>query len=390
MQHVDVVIVGGGLAGSTLANVVAQQCPALSIAVIEAFEPSNDAPHPSFDDRSIALAADSVNYLNAHNLFNEHSDYACAIKNVQVSDRGHFGKTQISHQDYALDALGYVVEVRPWGHALHRALSAHPKITQFCPAKVTAVSMHADHNHITLDDGTELAAKLTVIADGAQSHTRSLMHLDFHTQHYTQHALIANVEVQADHQGHAYERFTHHGPLALLPMSRKRYSLVWCDEADKLNELQQLCSDEFVKALQDEFGYRAGLFTQVGERSVYPLVWGRINRLVSNRAVVIGNAAHAIHPIAGQGFNLGLRDIKELVARIAYASDDLGSYAFTSAYAQAREQDITRVMTLTDGLVRTFSNSARSIALGRSVGLASMQLCSSLRQPLAKQLMGFN
>ncbi|WP_105200873.1 2-octaprenyl-6-methoxyphenyl hydroxylase [Pseudoalteromonas sp. T1lg10] len=389
MQHFDVVVVGGGLAGGTLANVLAQQCPNLRLAVIEAYQPSNDY-HPSFDDRSIALAADSVHYLKQYGLFKEHSDYACAIKQVQVSDRGHFGKTQISHADYGLDALGYVVEVRPWGQALHRALASHQQVTQFCPAKVTAVSMHETHNQITLDDGTELGAKLLVVADGAQSPTRKLLHLDFDTQEYTQHALIANVEVQDDHQCQAFERFTSHGPLALLPMSRKRYSLVWCDQGYKLGDLQDASSDEFVARLQQEFGYRAGLFTQVGERSVYPLVWGRANSLVSHRAVVIGNAAHAIHPIAGQGFNLGLRDIKELVAKIAYAGDDLGTYAFTSAYAQARADDITRVMTLTDGLVRTFSNGSRTIALGRSVGLAAMQLCSSLRQPLAKQLMGFN
>ncbi|MCG7546275.1 2-octaprenyl-6-methoxyphenyl hydroxylase [Pseudoalteromonas sp. MM17-2] len=389
MQHTDVVIVGGGLVGSTLANILMQQCPKLSIAVIEAHE--LQSYHPSFDDRCIALAADSVAYLQQHQLFDTAVDYASAIKQVQVSDRGHFGKTQIHHHDYQLDALGYVVEVRPWGQRLTHAAKEHSQLAWHCPSRVSDITLHADYNCVTLDCGTQLGAKLVVIADGAQSPTRSLVHIDFFTTQYEQHALIANVQVQGGHHHHAFERFTEHGPIALLPMSQNRYSLVWCDNPQKLHTMQQLSAAEFTAALQQEFGYRAGLFTQVGERSVYPLSFGQAQSLSSHRAVVIGNAAHAIHPIAGQGFNLGLRDIKELAQRIRYAdAHSLGNYHFTQGYSRARLNDVRRVMQLTDSLVRLFSNGSRTLALGRSVGLSAMQLCSSLRQPLAKQLMGFN
>ncbi len=383
-KQFDVVIIGGGMAGASCALGLKQSNKQLSIAVIEANEVSADY-HPSFDDRSIALAQQSVQYLESINAFDCQAPFAAAIKKVTVSDRGHFGKTHIDCQEYGHDALGYVVEVNPFGRSLHQQLT-RTDVSLFCPDTVAKLEYQSDFANITLSSGEQLSAKLVVIADGAHSQSRKLANIEFNTRAYQQAAIIANIEVAGGHHHHAFERFTEHGPMALLPMSNNRYSLVWCMEPEQIEHTMALEDDAFLAALQKAFGYCGGSFSKVGMRASYPLVYGKAESLSSHRTVLIGNAGHAIHPIAGQGFNLGLRDV-QLLCDMANRSD-LGDYAFTRYYSQTRSKDITTVMTLTDSLVRLFSNSSRLLALGRSIGLFSMDLFSSLKTPLAKQLMG--
>jgi len=385
-KQFDVVIIGGGLAGASCALSVAKTNPALNIAVVEANQVTGDY-HPSFDDRSIALAQQSVEYLQSLNLFEQNVPYTAAIKKVSVSDRGHFGKAHINCDEFAKPSLGYVVEVNPFGRALHLHLT-QSNITLLCPDSVTAIEQTLHSNTLTLKSGEQLNAALLVIADGAQSPTRSLLGLGFNTQPYEQGAIIANVEVAGGHNNHAFERFTQNGPMALLPMSNNRYSLVWCMRQEQVEQHMALNEQDFISALQSAFGYRGGQFTKVGMRTSYPLVYGQVESLIAHRTVVIGNAAHAIHPIAGQGFNLGLRDVQVLSNLIANSQHDLGSYAFTREYSKKRSDDIKTVMSLTDALVRLFSNSSRVLALGRSIGLFSMDLFPALKAPLAKQLMG--
>ncbi|WP_350603742.1 2-octaprenyl-6-methoxyphenyl hydroxylase [Pseudoalteromonas sp. SMN1298-MNA-CIBAN-0114] len=385
-KQFDVVIIGGGLAGASCALSVAKTNPALNIAVVEANQVTGDY-HPSFDDRSIALAQQSVEYLQSLNLFEQNAPYTAAIKKVSVSDRGHFGKAHINCDEFAKPSLGYVVEVNPFGRALHLRLT-QSNITLLCPDSVTAIEQTLHSNTLTLQSGEQLNAALLVIADGAQSPTRSLLGLGFNTQPYEQGAIIANVEVAGGHNNHAFERFTQNGPMALLPMSNNRYSLVWCMSQDQVEQHMALSEQAFLIALQSAFGYRGGQFTKVGMRTSYPLVYGQVESLTAHRTVVIGNAAHAIHPIAGQGFNLGLRDVQVLSNLIANSQHDLGSYAFTREYSKKRSDDIKTVMSLTDALVRLFSNSSRVLAFGRSIGLFSMDLFPALKAPLAKQLMG--
>lgn len=385
-KQFDVVIIGGGLAGASCALSVAKTNPALNIAVVEANQVTGDY-HPSFDDRSIALAQQSVEYLQSLNLFEQNAPYTAAIKKVSVSDRGHFGKAHINCDEFAKPSLGYVVEVNPFGRALHLRLT-QSNITLLCPDSVTAIEQTLHSNTLTLQSGEQLNAALLVIADGAQSPTRSLLGLGFNAQPYEQGAIIANVEVAGGHNNHAFERFTQNGPMALLPMSNNRYSLVWCMRQDQVEQHMALNEQDFISALQSAFGYRGGQFTKVGMRTSYPLVYGQVESLTAHRTVVIGNAAHAIHPIAGQGFNLGLRDVQVLSNLIANSQHDLGSYAFTREYSKKRCDDIKTVMSLTDALVRLFSNSSRVLALGRSIGLFSMDLFPALKAPLAKQLMG--
>ena len=383
-KQFDVVIIGGGMAGASCALGLKQSNKQLSIAVIEANEVSADY-HPSFDDRSIALAQQSVQYLKSINAFDCQAPFAAAIEKVTVSDRGHFGKTHIDCQEYGHDALGYVVEVNPFGRSLHQQLM-RTDVRLFCPDTVAKLEYLSNCANITLSSGEQLSAKLVVIADGAHSQSRKLANIEFNTRAYQQAAIIANIEVAGGHHHHAFERFTEYGPMALLPMSNNRYSLVWCMEPEQVEHYLTLEDDAFLAALQKAFGYCGGSFSKVGMRASYPLVYGKAESLSSHRTVLIGNAGHAIHPIAGQGFNLGLRDV-QLLCDMANRSD-LGDYAFTRYYSQTRSKDITTVMTLTDSLVRLFSNSSRLLALGRSIGLFSMDLFSSLKTPLAKQLMG--
>ena len=386
MQHFDVVIVGGGMAGATAALAIKKNNPNMQIAVIEAFAP-NQQVHPSFDDRSIALADQSVDYLKKFNLFNPDWAFTEAIKQVHVSDRGHFGKTSLHHEDYATDALGYVVEVNPFGAYLHQQLKKSD-IHLFCPAVVEQLAQTQTQVSLTLNNGESVHGKLLVVADGAQSPTRNQLNIAFDSIAYEQGALIANIEVENGHHGQAFERFTEHGPMALLPMTKNRYSLVWCMPKSQLEDYVALSGEAFISALQKAFGYRAGIFKQVGTRASYTLQLGRVEQLVHHRSILIGNAAHTIHPIAGQGFNLGVRDIQVLVELITGNRYELGDYAFTQAYKQAREHDVKTVMTLTDALVRVFSNASRVMALGRSCGLLAMGLSDNLRAPLANQLMG--
>lgn len=385
-KQFDVVVIGGGLVGASCALSMSKKNPNLSVAVVEANQVASDY-HPSFDDRSIALAQQSVEYLQSLNLFDADAAYAAAIKKVSVSDKGHFGKTHIQADEFAKPSLGYVVEVNPFGRSLHQRLT-QSNISLFCPDSVTAIKQGADSNQLTLQSGEQLSAKLLVIADGAHSPTRNLLGLGFNTQPYEQGAIIANIEVAGGHQHQAFERFTQNGPMALLPMSDNRYSLVWCMRQAHIEQHMAFNDCDFISALQTAFGYRAGLFIKTGMRASYPLVYGQVESLTAHRTVVIGNAAHAIHPIAGQGFNLGLRDVQALNDLLLYCQHDIGSYAFTRKYSQARSDDISKVMTLTDALVRLFSNSSRMLALGRSIGLFSMDLFPALKAPLAKQLMG--
>ncbi len=386
----DVIIVGGGLVGSCTALSIKKANSQLRIAVIEAFAANDDA-QPSFDDRSIAVAEQSANYLKQYDLLDTNAEYCVAIDHVAVSDKGHFGKTYIDKAEYNVDALGYVVEVRPWGRFLHRQLE-QMSVSLFCPNNVTALTQTSDNVTIELNTGELIQARLIIAADGAHSKTLEKLKIETITQAYQQGAIIANVEVADGHSNCAFERFTKHGPMAMLPMSKNRYSLVWCVEPDSVESLMSCSENEFLSQLQQEFGYRAGHFTKVGMRANYPLVVGKPERLIHHRVAILGNAAHIVHPIAGQGFNLGLRDIislTQLISNAAKAGQDIGDIMLLNQYQVERNQDIKTVLWLTDALVRSFSNESRVIAFARSLTLSMMNGCSVLKAPLAKRLMGY-
>lgn len=395
----DLVIAGGGMTGAMLALQLTRLLPALRIAIVEqqaeqqAEKQAADAGKnytTSFDSRSIALSAGSVALLAEWGLWPELKSNACGIQHIQVSDRGHFGKTRLSASEFNRSALGYVIEIEWIGRLLYQQLQ-QVQASQLCwfrPDKLTAVSADRDVRHLRLQSGAELRCRLLVLCEGGDSPSRTLAGIDVLQHDYQQSALIANVAVATPHQGKAFERFTEHGPIALLPLTQQRYSLVLTCQPQTALQLQALSDTEFLAQLQQAFGYRAGVFSNVGNRVVYPLKLKTAAKAADHRLVLCGNSLHNLHPIAGQGFNLALRDLDALLRLLLQQPKDAGAYQLTRQYQALRSSDMTQVVGFTDSLVRLFSNDSKLLALGRSVGLTALNQCSSLKQQFAAQTMG--
>lgn len=383
----DLIIAGGGMAGSTLAWALLQAQPDLKLAIVE--QQPEHISSVSFDSRSIALAAASVDLLRQWGLWQQLEKHACAIETIHVSDRGHFGKTRLTAQEYRQAALGYVLEVEHMGALLTDKLATKSGLTRFAPATISEITPQQQRQHLRLADGRELSCKLLVIAEGGLSASRALAGFSTAEKPYQQHAIIANLALAQAHQHSAWERFTEHGPIALLPLPGKRYSLVYTVADEDVQQLMQLDDAAFTEHIQQAFGYRAGVFSTAGKRACYPLSLRLSTDVVRHRVALLGNSLHSVHPIAGQGFNLAMRDIAELVTQITKAPADIGSYALLSRYQQARQHDIAIVSNATDALVRLFSNRSRTFALARNAGLLAMTLCDELKRPLAEQAMGY-
>ena len=386
--HYDVVIAGGGMAGSMLALALTQRCPELKLAIVE--QQADTAPKASFDSRSIALSAGSVALLQQFGIWAKLAPFGCPIMDIAVSDRGHFGKTWLSAAEYRVPALGQVIEVEHIGAVLAEQLAAAKQLTRLQPKQITAISQSAAVQQLNLNDGTTIQSRLLVIAEGGQSATRQLVAVPQHETPYAQTAIIANLALAQRHQHKAFERFTEHGPIALLPLTNNRYSLVWTVPPEQADSLLALSEPEFIARVQQAFGYRAGVFSGCGKRVAYPLVLRQSPQVVSHRTALLGNSLHSLHPIAGQGFNLALRDIDCLSSLVAMGDGDaVGCYQQLRQYELARQADMQRVIWLTDALVRTFSNRSRLVALARNLGLFAMLMCDDLKTPLARQTMGF-
>lgn len=394
MTHYDVVINGGGMAGAVLALGLGRlrrpDGEALRIAVIEAVPPAQQL-HPGFDARSIALAGHSRELLEQLGLWPQLAGLTTPITHIQVSDQGHFGQVNIRADDYPVPALGYVIELHPVGQLLYRHMTQSPNIELLCPARIETLVQEPERVLLTLNDGQSLTTTLLVAADGSQSMVRRQLGLANRRLDYRQSGIIANVQTAAPHQGRAFERFTREGPIALLPMGEGRCSLVWCASTERAQQLMTLDDEAFLQQLQQEFGYRLGRLQRTGRRHCYPLVLDEIERPWHHRVALIGNAAHLLHPIAGQGFNLGLRDVAALVDKVRLAlteQQDIGSYSVLSTYGQARQPDQAEIVGLTTALALLFSNDHPALAAGRNLGLMAMAASSIAKDKLAWRAMG--
>lgn len=359
------------------------------VAVVEAHA-FNSQSQPSFDDRSIALSYGSRRIWESMGLWEKLEPEIEAIKSIHVSDRGHLGSTRINHTEEKVEALGYVVENRVMGQLLINEVDSLSHVDWYCPATIEQLENKKDN--VTVQIKTEqgektLQAKLLVAADGVSSVTRGLAGLGVKREDYKQSAIIANVKTDQRHNGIAYERFTDTGPLAFLPMTENRYSVVWTCELQETARIMQLTDDEFIKELQHRFGFRAGNIEKTGERFSYPLAYTETEQLTKGRVVVIGNAAHALHPVSGQGYNLALRDVAEIAETIV-ENDDPGHPLLLAQYHTKRIKDMRRVYQITDSMVKVFSNSFAPLGHLRASGLIALNLMSPLRSLMARQSMG--
>lgn len=399
----DILIIGGGMVGASLA--VALKDVPLSVGVVEAIAPEEANP-PSFDARAIALAHGSVRILDAIGIWNAmHELGVSPIRHIHVSDRGHFGTTRLHAAEEGVDALGYVAEAAVIGRALTAAMAKLPNTDLICPAHVTGLSIDADAAEVDLacsDGPRRVRARLVVAADGGNSRIRELTRARTLQLGYGQTAVIANVTTDQPHRDTAYERFTDSGPLALLPNTApqgmpgqedgdRRWSLVWTVRDADVEATLALDDASFLERLQARFGRRAGTFTGTGPRSAYPLGLQFVRDHVQPRIAFVGNAAHVIHPVGGQGFNLGLRDVAVLAEVLAGAAEqgtDPGAGATLRGYARWRRLDYLRTVAMTDGLARTFSTRLAPVVLARNLGLMAMELFPPARHLLARQAMG--
>ncbi len=365
----DVLIVGGGLVGASLA--IALDESGLDVAMVEA-TPVDVLP-AVFDERNLSFAEATVNALTALGVMPLLRNPPGSIQRIHVSRAGDFGRIQLDASDHRREEFGRVVVARDFGDALETRLLQLKSLTRYRPARF--ISLESEHDgarvvRIASDDGEQtLHARLLVAADGARSTVRTALGIDADEHDYGQTLFVTRLRSQRPPDGTAYERLTANGPTALLPRGDGHYGLAHGVARDEADAVAALDEAGFLARVQAIFGWRAGRFLSCGQRSAYPIIGFVAQRLVASHAVLVGNAAQSLHPVAAQGFNLGLRDALTLAECIALGVDDPGADTVLTAYARRRQQDRARTLAFADGLARLSANDAPMLRPLRSAGL---------------------
>ena len=387
----DILIIGGGLVGASLA--CALRASSLRLGVIEAV-PLAASTQPSYDDRTLALAWGSKKIFEGMGAWNELAPEATPIERIHISDRGHFGVTRLSAIEAGLPALGYVVANRALGVVLLKTMQASKNIEWLCPAEMQEIRLDPAATSVTVrhDKASKtLTARLVIAADGAHSAVRAALGIEAERTEYCQSAIVTTVTAGMPHANTAYERFTDTGPLALLPLTENRCAVVWSAKAEEVPTLTGWSDAEFLAQLQDRFGDRLGTFTRLGKRKAYPLMLTRVKEQVRERLALIGNAAHTVHPVAGQGFNLGLRDVAvmaEILTDALRSGEDIGGLAVLRRYADWRVRDNRVTAGFTNGLIRMFSNNAFPLTFARNAGLIAVDLLPGVKRRFVRVTSG--
>lgn len=397
----DVAIIGGGMVGTSLASMLAVSQPQLRIALIEAqpFARADELHYqPGFDARSTALSFGSAKILRELGVWETLKHHITPITQVHVSDRGHFSGGVIDAAAHDLDAVGYVIENAWLGKVLLAHVQVQGSVQCFAPAKVLGIIPQKNSSHVHVKTGEQeffINAALAVVADGGESGVRNALGIATQVREYGQTAIITNVEFSEPHNGVAFERFTDQGPIALLPLGEsvnaRRSALVWTLPNDQADEIKNASDDAFLAHLQTRFGFRLGKFTRVAKRFSYPLQLVLAEEQIRSHVVLVGNAAHFLHPVAGQGFNLALRDCAGLVETLCIAvagRQSLGDLSVLQSYLEKQLLDQQLTIEFSDKLVRLFSNNQLPLIALRHLGLLSLESLPLLKEQFIAQTMG--
>ena len=386
----DIVIVGGGLVGASLALALAGA--GRRVLLIEGVAPDSSV-QPSFDERTTALGNASRRIFEGLGVWDDLAREAAPIRVIHVSDAGRFGSARLRAEEQGVEAFGHVIPNRVIGATLWRALQHADGVTVRVPARVTAVEIAADGAALTVTDGDGaeevVTARLLVAADGAQSVVRAAAGIAAAVEDYDQVAITAAVVADRPNDGTAYERFTASGPVAVLPLHGGGYGTVWACAAARAAQVLELSDEAYLAALQERFGWRIGRLLRAGRRASYPLKLSRAAATVGTRTVLVGNAAQGLHPVAGQGFNLGLRDAALLAEHIVAAGGDPGVPGLLAGYDHARAADRGGVVRFTDSLVKLFASRLPGVSVLRDLGLVLFDLSPPAKRALARVSLGF-
>ncbi len=386
----DIAIVGGGLAGASLAVALAPL--GYDVTVIEAVA-HKAAEQPSYDDRTLALSHSSCRILAGIGMWESLVDDATAIRKIFITELERPGRVVLDSAEMGLTEFGHVVEARRFGVAVTAELERIKNIRVISPAKVKDIKPGGPASLLTLglESGDEqLQARLVVAADGANSFIRNHLHIPTDTRDYGQTAVICNITPEKDHQGRAFECLTNTGPFAVLPHTGKRCGLIWSVATNAAPELLEISEAEFLSRAQRRFGGQLGELVKMGRRSAYPLKLTRAREDIRERLVILGNAAHAIHPIGAQGFNLALRDAAVLAEILADdIGGDPGDAGLLQTYSRWRKQDQRGTIANSDGMTRLFAHPSVFAAGLRTTGLIAHAILPSLRRRSAIKAMGY-
>lgn len=382
IDHYDIVIVGGGPVGMALA--LSLRDSGVSSLLLEA----RGLPEKDEDPRPLALSHGSYLILQRLEVWDRLIKNT-PIQTIHISNRGSFGRTILESQDAGVPALGYVVNYHDLFSAMHAQLTTSES-NYITGALVTRINTTESSGNVFFDHNEEpkqVTAKLLVLADGGQL-IKQIPDINYRSYDYQQWAVVANIRAEKKQTGIAYERFTPDGPVALLP-NNQDFSLVWTVAPDIVKEITELNDKSFLFQLHQHFGDRLGKFIGAGKRSAFPLALKYATSTVSQRIALVGNAAQTLHPVAGQGFNLGLRDAYELACEIIHAnnaSQELGTPTMLSKYLQRRRKDSNAVRTFTDTLVKLFSNDSKILNQACGFGLSTLDCVPPLKRFIARRM----
>jgi 2-octaprenyl-6-methoxyphenol hydroxylase len=382
LKNKDIVIVGGGPVGMVLSLLLAKQNIGSTVLEVRKQGAANQ------DTRALALSFGTRRILEKLGVWQTLAPHATAINTIHVSQKGSIGRSLLRAQDYEQEALGYVLSYGALCTVLNAQIADFPMIHLIDEAQAESITHNAAYAAVCYQRHGELhdmQSALVVLADGGRS-MEEVAGLKRDTKEYGHDALITKVSAELPHNNIAYERFTANGPMALLPNGERDFSLVWTGEKSRIAPLLELSDAEFLAQFHAEFGDRVGRFLSVDKRMTFPLKLSQLQATDTPHLVVVGNAAQTMHPVAGQGFNVGLRDAEVLARHIASSPDTIGSSEMLAEYRSSRKTDTKHGLLFTDFLVNIFSNDILGVSALRSAGIGMFDLAKPVKRFLVSKM----